>query len=149
MTLYRRRVSGEPRLWGLSLPAKRVFSRRPNSDYVVLLEGVNDYWADDHSALKTKSNIIKIMNTASKYGAIVLLGNLTHATHYNLGPWVTKVDKRIDRIADIDFYSLGKKILSRDGLHPKASGYDAMAAMVANALLDLAQNAISEGGVSE
>ena len=120
--------------------ARTLFPHNPDADYVILLEGVNDYWDTGHSSTRTRSNLYSIMNYGARIGAIVLLGNLTQVKRGNQAPWVRAVNSRIKAQADLDFYSLGNKILSGDGLHPNANGYDRMAAVVANKLLDISGN---------
>jgi lysophospholipase L1-like esterase len=130
-------VSGEDTPRG-KRRARKLFPQRRDADYIILLEGVNDYWDTDASSSSTKSRLFTIAETGADNGAVVLLGSLTRVNRGNQKSWVSSVNNRIRRQVDIDFYSLGTRILSGDGLHPNARGYDAMAALAANKLLDLA-----------
>ena len=117
--------------------ARSYFGAHHAADYVILLEGVNDFWDPNHSRQNTESRLFSIMQYAARSGAIVLLGSLTPVTRGNESGWPPAVNRVIAKQVDINFYKLGKHILGRDGLHPNASGYDAMAAMVVNELLNI------------
>ncbi len=121
------------------LRAQQLFKTHTDADYVIVLEGVNDYWDKGHSSNITKLRLYKILDTAAKNGAIALLGSLTRVSRKYQTSWVSGVNNRIKKQVDIDFYQL-RKIVGSDGLHPTKAGYDKMAALVTNKLLDLAQN---------
>lgn len=109
----------------LRAPSKLKASRSP--DYVLVLEGVNDYWQRGRSASRTRSNLESIVSTGRRTGAITLLSRLTSVRRsFQIG-WVREVNKSIRRITQVDYFSLGNGIISGDLLHPNAAGYDRMA----------------------
>ena len=120
-------ISGE-RTYQAKGRAGSVFSTYHFADYVVLLEGVNDYWLNI-SSNTTRNNLLSVINSASQAtDAVILLGNLTAVRrHYQIG-WVNSVNSRIAGDIRINFFSLGESIISSDNLHPNAAGYQRMAA---------------------
>jgi lysophospholipase L1-like esterase len=114
--------------------SSRVFSDFPDIDYVVVLEGVNDFFLEDRSSSATRDNVLTIAARASNTGAISLVGNLTAIARDDQRGWVSLVNSRLAPHRHINFFSLGEGILSGDHLHPNAAGYDAMALLVANTL---------------
>ena len=108
-------------------------------DYSIILEGVNDYWEKKHSASQTKANLQSIMRTANNLGGLPLLASLTNTTRKNQSSWVKQVNSAIAGIKTIDFYSLGKGIISGDQLHPNSAGYAVMANYAASILRQISE----------
>ncbi len=106
------------------------FATFSDSDYVVVLEGVNDYFIEGRSATLTKDNVLKIVQAAKDIGAVTLLGNLTAIRRSEQKGWVSAVNNRLAPHRQIDFFSLGESIISGDLLHPNGQGYDRMALLV-------------------
>lgn len=108
--------------------AGSVFSTYHFADYVVVLEGVNDYWLNI-SSTTTRNNLLSVLNSASQAtDAIILLGNLTPVRRSYQKGWVNSVNSRIAGDIKINFFSLGEGIISSDLLHPNGAGYQRMAA---------------------
>lgn len=128
--------SGEDTGYG-RLRAMKLFRRLTSLDYLIVLEGVNDFFVPHHSTARTKSNLYWIAQYGAHTGAITLLGSLTPVRRGYQSNWPISVNRAIRRQIDIDFFSLGKGIIGSDKLHPNARGYDKMAIMVANKLMDL------------
>lgn len=120
-----RTSAGKPR-------AAKYLPAYPSADYVLILEGVNDYFASDHTAAATKSNLVSMMSSGSRYGAKVMLGSLTDVRRDYQRPWVLSVNSAIKSIRKIDYFSLGSSIVGSDGLHPVSSGYQLMANLAAS-----------------
>lgn len=114
--------------------SSRVFAEFPNIDYLVVLEGVNDFFLEDRSSLSTRDNVLSIASRGSNTGAISLIGNLTAVKRDDQKGWVSLVNSRLAPHRHINFFSLGEGIISGDRLHPDAEGYDAMALLVAQTL---------------
>ncbi len=131
-------VSGESSQRGRSR-ASSAFSVGVDPDYIIVLEGVNDYFLDDRSSSKTRSNLLSIVNRGEDSGAITLLAKLTAVKRSGQSSWVRSVNNAISSYAEIDFYMLGDQILSSDNLHPNDNGYQAMAEVAANVLLDVSE----------
>lgn len=110
--------------------ATQQFATFSDSDYVIVLEGVNDYFIEGRSATLTKDNVLKIVQAAQSIGAVTLLGNLTAIRRSEQKGWVSAVNNRLEPHRQIDFFSLGEGIISGDLLHPNGLGYDRMALLV-------------------
>lgn len=110
--------------------ASKVIPWYPYADFIIVLEGVNDYWVPDHSTGSTKSNIFSIVRTGENVGAIALIANLTDILRSNERPWVRSVNAALAPYKDIDFYSLGPGIISGDLIHPDGDGYQQMAQLL-------------------
>lgn len=106
--------------------ASRVFHKEPESDFVVILEGVNDYWDLYHSATRTKSNLMSIKRAGGDIDAVILLASLTPVKRSFQKSWVQNVNRLIKSSVKVDFYALGDRIIGRDQLHPNSRGYDRM-----------------------
>lgn len=132
-TVYSLGVPGEETFQGRSR-APHEFNRRSNADYIVILEGVNDYWIPNRSSFATRSNLLSMVSSADRVGAITLLGRLTPVTNGYQNSWVSSVNSAIAPYTDVDFFSLGSGIISSDRLHPDGLGYQAMAALLVSAL---------------
>lgn len=115
--------------------AVSVISQINYADYFVLLEGVNDYYSQTRSADVTRDNLLSILRMSRSTGAVAFLAKLTEVKREFQGNWVLSVNNRLVNLAQIDFFSLGKSIISFDLLHPNSVGYDRMGAKVANSLL--------------
>ena len=111
-----------------------TFSQIQNADYVILLEGVNDYYIQNRSADITRDNLLSILRRARNTGAVSFLAKLTDVRRAFQRNWVMSVNNRLVNLAQIDFFSLGSNIISYDLLHPNATGYDRMGAKVAQLL---------------
>lgn len=105
------------------------------TDYVIVLEGVNDFWLENPSSYQTRSNVLSIVSTAQNIGAVTLLGNLTEIKRSSQKGWVSAVNSRLNPYRQIDFYSLGAGIISSDLIHPNGNGYNQMAALAASMLV--------------
>ncbi len=110
--------------------AARQFASFADTDFVIVLEGINDYFIEDRSANLTKDNILKIVQSAQNIGAVTLLGNLTAIRRSEQQGWVDAVNDRLAPHHQIDFFSLGNGIISGDLIHPNGLGYDQMAFLV-------------------
>lgn len=115
--------------------ASRQLSQFPGTDYVVVLEGVNDFFVPVHSAPSTRNNVLAIVQRAKNIGAITLLANLTEIRRENQKPWVRAVNQQINPHRQIDFFSLGAAIISNDLIHPDGPGYEVMAGLVRSMLI--------------
>lgn len=120
--------------------ASRQFAEFSDSDYVIVLEGVNDFFIEDRTSEGTKNNVLAMIKTAKNFGAITLLGNLTAIRRDNQKSWVSAVNTRLNPFRQINFFSLGEGIISTDLIHPDAEGYDQMAALAASMLLSASAN---------
>lgn len=129
-------VGGENTSRGRSRLA-RFFDNGANRqfEYVIVLEGINDYFDDNHSAANTRSNLFTMLRTASNAGALSFLGSLTQIKRQtSQKSWVTAVNSQIRGNVKIDFYTLGTGIVSGDKLHPNGPGYQRMAELAAVSL---------------
>lgn len=115
--------------------AARTLPAYLGADYVIVLEGVNDYWLRNRSSYKTRNNVLSIVSTAQNIGAVTLLGNLTEIKRSRQKGWVSSVNSRLNPYRQIDFYSLGEGIISSDLIHPNGNGYNQMAALAASMLI--------------
>jgi len=105
-------------------------------EYIIILEGVNDYFLDDHSSSDTRSNLFTMLRSAENNGSVSLLATLTDTRRSQQQPWVRSVNSQIRSRIKIDFFSLGQGIISSDKLHPNGSGYQRMAELAATALVN-------------
>lgn len=106
--------------------AASIFAQENHADFIVILEGVNDYWLN-YSANNTKNNLTAMVNSGNSTDAVVLLAKLTQVKRTWQQPWVNAVNSAIASMTQVDFYSLGQGIISSDLLHPNAAGYATMA----------------------
>ena len=106
--------------------AAQIFAQENHADFIVILEGVNDYWLF-YSANNTKNNLINMINSGNNTDAVVLLAKLTQVKRAFQQPWVNSVNSAISGLTQVDFFSLGQGIISSDLLHPDAEGYSEMA----------------------
>jgi len=128
-------ISGERTPTGVAR-APGVFNSIPNPDYIVILQGVNDFWLDINSAI-TRDNLLGMKQFASATGAVPLLGTLTYVNRsWQIG-WVNSVNSRIRPFTEVDFFSLGAAVLSSDNLHPDAVGYQMMANLLQTRLVEV------------
>lgn len=111
------------------------FANHPDADFVIILEGVNDYFLTSHSASATRSNLLSMVNSGKNTGGITLLAKLTAIKRDFQKPWVSAVNSAIAPYTSIDFYSLGTGIISSDQLHPNGAGYQQMANLLYTTLL--------------
>ncbi len=111
--------------------AAEKFAQYSNADYIIILEGVNDYWLDDRSAARTRANLLGMVGNGENTGAVVLLARLTAVRRDFQRGWVNSVNQAILPYTIIDFFSLGEGIISSDRLHPNGNGYQAMAQLLA------------------
>lgn len=114
--------------------ASLAFEQIGAADYIIILEGVNDYWDPNHTSQDTAANLLKIASYAKNIGALTLLATLTPVKKDFQRPWVRSVNARIYSWTAIDFYSLGESIISWDNLHPNANGYISMSNLAAQSL---------------
>ncbi|MFN8390661.1 MAG: GDSL-type esterase/lipase family protein [Bdellovibrionota bacterium] len=125
--------SGENTSSGRSRAAQR-FSQYNHSDYSIVLEGVNDYFMDNHSSSNTRSNLFSIVRSAANSGSVARLATLTDTRRPQQQPWVRSVNSAIRPNTTIDFFSLGQGIISSDKLHPNGNGYQLMATLAMQSL---------------
>jgi lysophospholipase L1-like esterase len=110
----------------------------PNdSDHVIVLEGVNDFGKHfkTSKSSETKKNLYTILSIAAAKGARTYLVKLLRPSSYGgkkLDAWVDSVNKKIQSQIDIRLKNIH---ICRDGLHPSASGYEAMAKQISGILL--------------
>jgi len=128
-------VPGEDTYSGSSR-APGVFDRHEDADFVILLEGVNDYWRPGRSSSSTRSNLLSMVDYAEDTGAVTLLCRLTDTLRGYQRGWVIEVNSLIKTYTSINFFVLGQSILSGDELHPDGPGYQEMAELVADVLED-------------
>lgn len=117
--------------------AANNFPKYPNADYVIVLEGVNDYFMADRSAQRTRDNVLSMIRSGKNQGAITLLGNLTPVRRDYQKSWVSGVNREVNPYRQINFFALGEGIISGDLLHPNAGGYGEMANLVAQTLITI------------
>ena len=123
-------LPGERTVNGKSRAARQI-PVYTDADYVLVLEGVNDYFEPEHTSSATKSNLGSILTSSNRYGAKTLLGSLTDVKRSYQHPWVVSVNSAIKAAKKIDYYTLGISIIGGDNLHPNSAGYDQMAALAA------------------
>ena len=124
-------LPGERTANGKSRAAK-LLPAYTDADYVLVLEGVNDYFETGHSSSATKSNLGSITSSGSRFGARTLLGSLTDVKRDYQRPWVLSVNSAIKAATKINYFSLGKSGIGSDGLHPFSTGYQQMANLAAS-----------------
>ncbi len=118
--------------------AARQLPLIPEADYTIILEGVNDYFLPNHQAERTKNNLVAIVKTARTPGATSALSTLTDLKRTSAqANWVISINSLIRSFSQLEFYSLGKSIISGDKLHPDDLGYQRMAEYVAAYLTSL------------
>ncbi len=132
----------------LGVPGENTYSGRvraaqqlpliPNADYVIILQGVNDYWAPNRTPPSTRNGLLEIKAIAESTGAAAVIANLTPVKRSFQIPWVSAVNNEILPYAGIDFFSLGVGIISNDQLHPHGPGYQLMAERVRGFLFAIA-----------
>ncbi len=114
-------------------------SRFRDADYTIVLEGVNDYWGLERSASDTRSNLLSILSSTERGGAVGSLAKLTQVRRdFQIG-WVREVNRAISPYTTIDFYALGTGIIGPDKLHPNGSGYQRMAQRAANEMRGISE----------
>lgn len=118
--------------------AYELFTRVIDVDYVIILEGTNDYWLKSRNAFWTADNIESISTMARKGGAIPLIGTLLPSFRSEQYLWIKDVNNLIESKTDIDFFELGSQMLSWDQLHPDDEGYEKMAELVFHTLRGMA-----------
>ncbi len=129
-------LSGETTVDGVSR-ASRLFPRYSGSDYVIVLEGVNDFFLSSPSTNRVRINDLSIIQKGRNIGANALLANLTDVRRSTQKSWVRSVNSQLNPYKQIDFFSLGTSIISSDLLHPNGSGYQKMAQLAASILLSV------------
>lgn len=117
------------------LRAQSIFAAYPTADYIIILEGVNDWWLTGHTASGTANNLYAMVRNGRAYGATTLLSSLCATQKSKQISWVSSVNSTIAGSVKVDFNSLGTSILGGDRLHPNASGYDRMAAKAAESMI--------------
>ncbi|MCC6932389.1 MAG: SGNH/GDSL hydrolase family protein [Deltaproteobacteria bacterium] len=115
--------------------AATIFASNPNADYIVILEGVNDWWIPNHSPTNTSSNLYAMVRNARSTGATSLLSTICATRRSDEASWVRSLNSVIRPYTQVDFYSLGTSIIGGDALHPNANGYDQMALKAAQSLI--------------
>ena len=105
-------------------------------EYIIILEGVNDYFLDNRSSSDTRSNLFSMLRSAENNGSVSLLATLTDIRRAEQRSWVTSVNSQIRSRIKIDFFSLGTGIISSDKLHPNGAGYQRMADLAAASLVN-------------
>lgn len=115
--------------------AAQIFAQENHADFIVILEGVNDYWLF-YSATNTKNNLFNMVASGNNTDAVVLLAKLTQVKRTFQQPWVNSVNSAIGSATQVDFFSLGQGIISSDLLHPDASGYAEMADFLSDILIE-------------
>ncbi len=89
-------VPGESTPDGRRRAIYQIPSRR-EADFVIILEGVNDFYLTEKSPRTTRNNLLAIRNTANNIGAYPLLGKLTATTRTIQRTWVRDVILRSHR----------------------------------------------------
>ncbi len=80
------------------------------------------------------------MQTARSKGATPILSSLTDIKRDFQRGWVLSVNSAIGPYKTLDFFSLGKGIISSDLLHPGQSGYVTMGNLASTVLLGTGQS---------
>ncbi|MCC6220367.1 MAG: hypothetical protein IT291_03900 [Deltaproteobacteria bacterium] len=114
--------------------AADVFVAEADADFIVILEGVNDYWISGYNASSSKSNLLTMTSLAENTGAIALLAKLTAVRRSFQKTWVSSLNSAISPYTSVDFYALGEGIIGGDLVHPNGDGYEDMADLVAMVL---------------
>lgn len=109
---------------------------RYNADYTIILQGINDFFYKNRKpvASETRNNLLEIKRIAESTGSKGVLASLLPVNRTDQGPWPVQVNNSIAPQIEIDFFSLGKRILV-DSLHPGALGYSQMAHRVRDYLV--------------
>jgi lysophospholipase L1-like esterase len=127
--IYNLGVPGENTYSGV-VRAQRQLPLIADADYVIILQGTNDYWVPNKSSVGTRENLLVIKQIAEQNGAAAIIANLPDVRRSFQKPWILSVNTQILPFAGIDFYSLGDTIISSDNLHPSGTGYQLMATRV-------------------
>jgi lysophospholipase L1-like esterase len=126
-------------IYNLGVPGENTYSGRNRAavqfptipaDYTIILQGVNDYWVSRPSAVTTRNNLLEIKAIAESFGSAAVIANLLPLNRTKQGPWVLEVNNAINPFTGINFFSLGKSVLSSDNIHPNGTGYQLMATRV-------------------
>lgn len=133
-TIYNLGVPGENTYSG-KLRAAQQLPLYANADYIIILQGVNDYWVPNRSAIGTRNNLLEMKALGDVLGKATIIANLTQVRRTFQIPWVVAINNEILPFAGVDFFSLGAEILSSDNLHPNGVGYQLMAERVRDFLL--------------
>ncbi len=128
-------VPGENTYNGRSRAANN-FATHSDADFIVILEGVNDYFLDS-SVSGTRNNLFSMLSSGEGTGAITLLAKLSQVKRSFQKGWVSSVNNAISSRTSIDFYALGESIISFDQLHPNGAGYQSMTNLVGSILITL------------
>jgi len=113
------------------LRAPLQFASHTDADFVVTLEGVNDYWLANRDSARTRSNLLSIKSSGAALGTFSLLSTLTPIRRDFQRPWVDLVNSRIRSSSEIRFDAfLTEASISFDLLHPDGNGYESMAVVV-------------------
>ena len=116
--------------------AADVFEDNSDSDFFITLQGINDYFRTGRNAFLTRNNLFSIVDRGEDQGGISLLSTLTEIRRDFQKGWVNSVNSAIRSETTIDFFSLGDEIISGDQIHPDGDGYQEMAELVAEILLE-------------
>lgn len=114
--------------------AASLYAVHTDMDYSVVLEGTNDFWLPNRSSGTSKLNLLSMVRSAANTGSVTLLANLTDIRRSSQRPWVISLNSQLNPYRQIDFFSLGRGIISSDSLHPSGTGYQLMAQMAASIL---------------
>ena len=137
--VYNLGLPGERTPSGLSR-ASRQFSEINNIDYIIVLEGTNDFFITEWSAANTRNNLLGMIQRGQNRGAISILASLTDIKRPDQKPWIRSVNDQIAGFILIDFFSLGDEIISSDSIHPGPDGYTLMTSLVSQALPGISAN---------
>jgi len=135
-TVFNVGISGERTPTGRAR-APGIFATVENPDYIIILQGVNDFFLPSPNAGSTRNNLLSIVSSARATGAVALLGTLTGINRSFQVGWVNSVNQQIRPFTQLDFFGLGPGILSSDRLHPNGAGYQVMAEFVWFRLVDI------------
>ena len=135
-------VPGENSYYGKKR-IKSVLAKVKRADYVIILEGVNDYFSPVRSPSLTRAHLLSMVRAAQATGAVTLLSKLTPVDRVGEYQWAQSVNEAIADITTLDFSGLTLNLLSYDGLHPNGKGYDYMANTIANSLMDISQQLLN------
>ena len=119
--------------------AMRELDNFPDADYIIILEGTNDFYDETPNAEEAAANVKSMIASAKATGAKVLVGNLTATKRGFQRSWVYSVNKVYRAFTSINFYALGEDIIGFDGIHPTRTGYEEMAVLVRHKLKALAK----------
>lgn len=120
--------------------APGAFNARREGDYVLILEGVNDYYKSGTTPRTVRDNVIQIRNSALNIGAETMVAKLIPTLRSFQRTWVIDINRELAPYSRIDFYSLGTGILSFDQLHPDGFGYQRMAEFAVARLVQISNS---------